>query len=136
MAVNRLDRVNEVLKRELSELVRRELTFQSKLVTIMEVDITPDLKHAHVYVGVIGSEEEQFAAIGQLHGARKKLQHEIGRRVTMKFTPQFHFKLDTTGVRGDHILNLINQLGLPEEPPEPQFKIVKPDEPGAPRTDA
>ena len=130
MAVNRLDRVNEVLKRELSELVRREITFQAKLVTIMEVDITPDLKHAHVWVGVIGTEEEQFAAIAQLHDSRKRLQHEISRRVVLKFTPQFHFKLDTTGERGDRILNLINDLGLPDEPPDaPSFKIVEKDEP-------
>ncbi len=131
MAVNRLDRVNEVLKRELSDLVLREITFQAKLVTIMEVDITPDLKHAHVWVGVIGTPEEQFAAIAQLHDHRKKLQHEISRRVVIKFTPQFHFKLDTTGVRGDHILDLINQLGLPEEPPEPaepQLGIVRDDD--------
>ena len=116
---NRLDRVNEVLKRELSALVRRELTFEAKLVTVQEVDITPDLKNAHVYIGVIGTPEEQHAALAQLHGARQRLQHDISRRVVLKFTPHFHFQLDQTGERGDRILQIIEDLHLPPEPVEP-----------------
>jgi ribosome-binding factor A len=111
---NRLDRVNELIKRELSELVRREITFTAKLVTIQQVDITPDLKHAHVYVGVIGTEEEQKQALAALHDHRLRFQKEMGKRVVMKFTPQLHFKLDAAGERGDRVLNILNQLGLPE----------------------
>ena len=102
------------MKRELSELVRREITFTAKLVTIQQVDITPDLKHAHVYVGVIGTEEEQRQALAALHDQRLRLQKEVSKRVVMKFTPQLHFKLDTTGERGDRVLNILNELGLPE----------------------
>ncbi len=115
---NRLDRVNELIKRELSDLVRREITFTAKLVTIQQVDITPDLKHAHVYVGVIGNEEEQRQALNALHDQRLRLQKEISKRVVIKFTPQLHFKLDTTGERGDRILNILNELQLPEPPAE------------------
>jgi ribosome-binding factor A len=116
---NRLDRVNESIKRELSALVRREFTFQAKLVTIQEVDVTPDLKNAHVYVGVIGSPEEQHAAMAQLHDARTRLQGEVSRRVILKFTPHLHFQLDQTGVRGDRILQILQDLDLPPEPAEP-----------------
>lgn len=114
---NRLDRVNELMKRELSEFIRREITFTASLVTVREVDITPDLKQAHVYIGVMGSPEDQKQAMSELHDHRARLQREIGKRVVMKFTPHLHFKLDTAGERGDRVLNLLAELNLPEDPP-------------------
>jgi ribosome-binding factor A len=116
---NRLDRVNESIKRELSALIRREFTFQASLVTVQEVDITPDLKSAHVYIGVIGTPEEQHAAMAQLHDARQRLQHDISRRVILKYTPHLHFKLDQTGERGDRILQILEELHIPPEPAAP-----------------
>lgn len=109
---NRLNRVNEIIKRELSELIRRDITFQAKLVTVHQVDVTPDLKHAHIFIGVIGTDEEQSAALAQLHDTRQRLQRELSRRVVMKFTPQLHFKLDATGERGDRVLGILDDLGL------------------------
>ena len=116
---NRLDRVNESIKRELGAIVRREISFQAKLVTVKEVDITPDLKSAHVYIGVIGTPDEQRAAMAQLHEARLKIQHELSRRIILKFTPHLYFKLDETGERGDRILQILDDLNLPPEPPQP-----------------
>ena len=52
---HRLLRVNELLKRELSSLLVREMTFENLLVTVNQVDVTPDLKSAHVYISVLGS---------------------------------------------------------------------------------
>jgi ribosome-binding factor A len=118
MPINRLDRVNELIKRELSDLVRREITFTAKLVTIQQVDVTPDLKHAHVYVGVIGTGEEQKQALAALHDQRQRLQNELSKRVVIKWTPQLHFKLDAAGERGDRILQILDELGLPKEKPE------------------
>lgn len=117
---NRLDRVNELIKRELDGLIRKEVQLPAKLVTVKEVDIAPDLKHAKVWMGMIGTKEEQHASMANLHAARKELQSALSRRVILKFTPQLHFKLDETGERGDRILNILNELNLPPEP--------KPDE--------
>ncbi len=113
---NRLDRVNEAIKRELSGLIRKEFTFQAKLVTVQEVDVTPDLKSAHVYIGVIGTPEEQRAAMAQLHDARQRLQHELSRRVILKYTPHLYFKLDESGERGDRVLQILDELHLPPPP--------------------
>ena len=114
---HRLERVNELIKRELGELITRELTFTAKLVTVQQVDITPDLKHAHVFISVIGTDEEAHADIAKLHEARKELQRDLAKRVVLKFTPQLHFKLDAAAKRGDQVLNILSELNLPPEPP-------------------
>ena len=53
---HRLERVKEVIKRELSEIIPREIAFKATLVTVQHVDITPDLKQCHVFVSAIGTE--------------------------------------------------------------------------------
>lgn len=114
---HRLARVNELLKREIGDLIVRECRFAAQLVTVQQVDVTPDLKHAHVFIGVIGSETERHAAMATLHAARAGLQREVSKRVVLKFTPHLHFKLDAAGERGDRVLNILSELGDPE--PEP-----------------
>lgn len=125
---NRIARVNELLKRELSDLIRREITFTAKLVTVQEVDVTPDLKHAHIFISVIGTDEEQRQALAALHDHRQRFQHEMSRRVVIKFTPQLHFRLDSASERGDRVLQLMDELGLPQVPQDPE---PTPDTPAA-----
>lgn len=122
---HRLSRVNEVLKRELGELIRREFTFEAKLVTVQQVDVTPDLKKAHVYIGVIGTEAERHGAMAQLHDRRSALQNELSRRVVLKQTPQLFFTLDDSVERGTRILSILDELQIPNEPSTPE-------EPGEP----
>jgi len=98
------------MKRELGDLILRELTFEAKLVTIQDVDITPDLKHAHVFVSVIGDQDEARAAMAKLHDHRVELQHALSRRVILKYTPQLHFKLDESIVRGSRIIDIMLEL--------------------------
>ncbi len=103
------------MKRELSDLIGRELTFE-QLVTIQSVDVTPDLKHAHVYVSVFGGDAAAAKAVlAKLHDHRKELQALLSRRVVLKFTPQLHFKLDETIERGTRIIDILQSLNLPPE---------------------
>lgn len=122
---NRLVRVKELMKRELGDLIGRELTFE-QLVTIQEVDVTPDLKHAHVYVSVLGGDEQAANAVmAQLHEHRKDLQYKLSRRVVLKFTPQLHFKLDTAIERGTRVIDILLNLDIPEDEeggPEPHSR--------------
>jgi len=114
---NRLARVNELIKRELSELISRTVEgMPAKLVTVRAVDISPDLKHAAVWMGIIGSDEEQVKSMAILHVKRKSLQSEMSRRVILKYTPQLHFKLDEAAIRGDRVLNILSALDIPEPP--------------------
>ena len=112
---HRLERINELIRRELGELIVRECRFESKLVTIQQVDVTPDLKHAHVYVSIIGTEPEAHSDMALLHEKRVELQHAMAKRVVLKYTPHLHFKLDETIERGTRILTIIDQL---EHPPQ------------------
>jgi ribosome-binding factor A len=112
---HRLERVNELIKRELGELINREVSFEAALVTVQHVDITPDLKQAHVFVSVIGSEAEAKVAMRALHASRAVLQHLLSKRVVLKYTPHLHFKLDESIERGTRILE---QIEIPPDEPE------------------
>jgi ribosome-binding factor A len=112
---HRLERVNEVVKRELSELISRELNFEpAVLVTIPAVDISPDLKRCDVYVSVIGASYQKSDVIAELQEHRVTLQRELSKRVVLKYTPHLHFKLDDSIERGSRVLEIIQDL---EEPP-------------------
>lgn len=113
MAKHRLERVNEVIKRELGDLIHREITFTAKLVTVQQVDITPDLKHAHVFISVIGTDPERRKAMSMLHAKRIPLQQALSKRIVLKFTPNLHFKLDEAVERGTRILSILEELELP-----------------------
>ncbi len=104
---HRLERVKEVLKRELSEAIARDLTFTATLVTVQTVDITPDLKHAHAYVSALGTDEEKKAVISKLEENRALLQHAISKRVVLKYTPHLHFRLDDSVERGLRIIDIL-----------------------------
>ena len=127
---HRLERVNELLKRELGDLLTREVSFDAALVTVQQVDITPDLKHAHVFVSVMGNEVQAKAAMATLHGSRKQLQHLLSKRVVLKYTPQLHFKLDDAIVRGTRVINILSEIEIPPDPPlgaEPADETEPPD---------
>jgi ribosome-binding factor A len=112
---HRLERVNEVVKRELSELILRDLNFEPEvLVTITAVDISPDLKRCNVYVSVIGASYQKSDAIAELEEHRASLQRELSKRVVLKYTPHLHFKLDNSIERGSRVIEIIQDL---DEPP-------------------
>ena len=91
---HRLERVNEVIKRELSEIISREINFSAQtLVTLHAVDITPDLRQCHVFVSVIGKPEQKSRALAELGEHRAMLQRELAKRVVLKYTPHLNFKL-------------------------------------------
>jgi ribosome-binding factor A len=111
---HRIERVCEVLKRELGQIILRELTFPTPLVSISGVDITPDLKQAHVYVSAMGTDVQREAILAVLEQNRGMLQAEVSKRVVLKHTPHLSFKLDDSIERGSRVLNILDDLGLDE----------------------
>ena len=105
---HRLLRVNEVLKRELSGIITREMKFEKGLVTINQVDVTPDLKSAHVFVSVLGA--AGASVIDQLEAHRAALQSAIAKHVTLKYTPHLVFHLDDSIERGARIIEIMQEI--------------------------
>jgi ribosome-binding factor A len=111
---HRMLRVNEVVKRELSGIVSRELSFEGALVSINHVDVASDLKNAHVFVSVLGSETGE-SVMKKLEERRPALQTELAKRVTMKFTPHLLFHLDESIARGSRVVEILQQIDSDDE---------------------
>lgn len=109
--------MNELLKRELSTIIAREISFDGALVTVNQVDVTPDLKHAHAYVSVLGK-EGQTAAMTKLEEHRVVLQTALAKSVTLKYTPHVVFHLDDSIERGARVFEILQQIETPAKETE------------------
>jgi ribosome-binding factor A len=107
----RTERINELLREELSELLRRQVKDPrlGGLVTVTEVEVSVDLRHARVFVSVMGSDEEREDAFRALDTARPFLRRELGRRLSMRRTPELSFRRDDSLERGARLLALIEE---------------------------
>ena len=106
-------RVNEVVKRELSAIITREINFQGPLVSINAVDVTPDLKSAHVFVSTLGADNGK-SVIDKLEAHRVALQAELSKHVVLKYTPHLILHLDDSIKRGARVLEILDHLGKPD----------------------
>jgi len=111
MPSHRLLRVNELLKREIGEALRRELPVaQAGLVTANEVDVAGDLKTAKVYVGILGTTEQKKLALDLLGKVAPRIQSLVARTVVLKYTPKLKFLVDESIDRGNRVLSIIEEL--------------------------
>src|SRR4051794_26815558 len=106
---HRLLRVNELLKRELSTIITRDMRFEDALVTVNHVDVTPDLKNAHVFVSVLGKGNAK-AVIAELDENRTVLQAQMSKDVVLKYTPHLVFHLDDSTERGARIIQILDEI--------------------------
>jgi ribosome-binding factor A len=109
---HRMLRINEVVKRELSGIIAREMSFADALVSINHVDVTSDLKNAHVFVSVLGSDSGE-SVLSKLASHRVTLQAELARHVTMKYTPHLIFHLDDSIQRGARVIEILQEIETP-----------------------
>jgi ribosome-binding factor A len=111
----RIDRVNELLRREISTVIQHDYEWHGKLVTVSGVEVTQDLKEGRVWIGVIGGSAEPI--IEKLNKAHGAIQKEVMKRVVLKSTPVLRFKHDASAVRGVEIVNLLEEVDkLPKAP--------------------
>jgi ribosome-binding factor A len=108
MAGDRMRRVNEAVREVLSDAVTGGLKDpRIGFVTVTDVKTSPDLRHARVYVSVLGTPAEQAASIEGLDSAHGYLQARLAEQVRMKRTPTLSFELDDTAERADRIERLM-----------------------------
>lgn len=117
MSSLRHQRVRELLKREIGEILRREIPLdQAGLLAVNEVGVSNDLHSATVYVGVVGSAEQRRRAAALLRRDRKRFQGMLGRSVVLRYTPHLQFIIDDAVERGNRVLSILEELDPPDPP--------------------
>jgi len=107
----RLERVRELLKREIGEVIRRELPFsEAGVVNVNDIAVAANLQNATVYVGILGSADQKKKALELLEKNRKRIQGLVGKGVVLKYTPRLRFILDESVERGNRILKILDDL--------------------------
>lgn len=99
----RLDRVGDLVRSCLAEIILRGLQdprVKAGLVTITDVEVSPDIRHAKVWVSIVGDEAAQKAALEGLAAAAGYLRRELGQRIQTKYTPALRFERDTSAEEG------------------------------------
>ena len=109
----RIERVNELIKEEIANLLRRELQDPrlEALISVTEVSTTADLRNATVRVSILGTEEEVQQAMKALRHAAGYLRHEMAGRLRLRHVPELTFKLDTSLEKGARVLDLLPEIG-------------------------
>jgi len=111
-------RVSELLKREIGEILRRELPIEtSGMVTVNNVSIAPDLKLATAYLSVLGTEQQKKSTRSQLMKMRAHVRGQLGHSVSLKHIPRLRFMINQSSAQVDRVMEIMDDIEktLPEE---------------------
>lgn len=107
----RIDKINEEVKRELANVIRDLKDSRIPLMTsVVTVNVTNDLRYAKAYISVMGDKETKETAMRGLKNAAGFIRREIGKRIDLRYTPEFIFELDNSIEHGANIERLLNDL--------------------------
>ena len=111
MASNRIGRINDEIRRELSDILRtvKDPRVSQAMVTITHVDTTSDLRYARIYVTALDRTGEKDLMRG-LKSASGFLRRELGSRLNLRYTPELQFMSDESIAHGAHILDLLSHV--------------------------
>ena len=112
----RIDRVNELLRSEISHLIARQIKDPrvAGVISITEVIASSDLRSARVYISVMGRDNQRQEALEGIRSAASFLRRELRSRVNLRHTPHLTFQLDDSIEEGDRVLRLMDGL-TPEQ---------------------
>jgi len=115
----RTERVDELLRQEIGALLAKEVADpRIGFATITDVETSPDLRHAKVWVSVIGEPAERTETVRALQQAMGYIRHELGRRLRIRRIPDLHVHLDDSAERGTRVLHLLSELESGTDPGE------------------
>jgi ribosome-binding factor A len=115
----RTERVDELLRQEIGALLAKEVADpRIGFATITDVETSPDLRHAKVWVSVIGQKGDRDETLRALGAAMPFIRHELGRRLRIKRIPELHVHLDDSAERGTRVLHLLDELERGVDPDE------------------
>jgi ribosome-binding factor A len=112
----RTARLDELLREEISGIIGREVQDpRIGFVTVTDVEVSPDLGHANVWVSVIGSAEERREALRGLSHAMPFVRRQLGK-LRLKRIPVLHVRDDRTSERGTRIITLLREIESGRDP--------------------
>ncbi|MEE1225419.1 MAG: 30S ribosome-binding factor RbfA [Clostridia bacterium] len=107
----RIDKINEEVRRELAQILRTLKDSRIPMMTsVVSVSVTNDLRYAKAYISVMGDAEVQKKAMEGLKSAAGYIRREIGRKIDLRYTPEFIFELDHSIEHGAHIEELLRKF--------------------------
>lgn len=108
---HRPEKVEQFIKKELSEILRREVRDpRIGFVSVTDVEVSVDLRHARVFVSVLGEDEAKAATMDGLRSALGYIRRELGSRLQMRYTPDITFRLDESIERGARVNKLLGEV--------------------------
>ena len=113
MGIDRIERLNSLLRREIAEAVPTVMAGSGvdiAAVTITGVSVASNLRNATVSVSVFGHENERLHIVSQFKARRSEFQRLINRDIKLKYTPVLHFTLDESLEKGDHVLDVLSKM--------------------------
>lgn len=127
MAVRRPERLGEQIREEVSQIVLGELKDpRIGTVVVTDVEVSSDLRHAKVFVNVLGDDSEVHDSLAALRSAAGFVRWQLGQSLRLRYTPQLHFALDKSARAGDRVEEILKEeagkqgrLNSIEEPPGP-----------------
>jgi len=111
--VPRMTRVNELIKRELADLIKKYVECGSScLISVAQVIVAPDLRTAKVFVSILGknSDDEKNEVMKKIENKRVIIQEQMSNHVILKYTPVLSFILDKKIEAGDRVLSIIQEM--------------------------
>ena len=111
MSNHRSQRVSELIKQQVSEIVQGLNLGDCGFVTVTAAKISPDIKEGRIYISVIGSTEQRDRALAALSHRHALVQQELAHRVVLKYTPKLQFFLDETESYAQRIEHLLDEIG-------------------------
>ena len=111
----RTERVQSLIRHELGEILQQEIKDPriAGLVSVTAVEVTPDLRHARVFLSVYGEKDDEAAASKALAKAQPFLRHELGSRLGLRYAPQLEMRLDHSMEYADEVNRLLKNLPPP-----------------------
>jgi len=111
MSTRRRERVSERIHEEISDLLLKRIRDpRLAYVTVTDVEVSPDLKLATVFVSALGDQESRHSALEGLNHASSYIRRELAQRLQLRFTPELRFLLDDSWERGARVDELLGQL--------------------------
>ena len=116
MPTQRQLRVNALLHHEIADIVRRDLADPDiGFITITGVEVSADLRHARVFLSVLGDEQATRRSMGAVIRARKVIRGLLGDRLDMRYVPELTIKLDDTAERAQRMETLLREVAEGDE---------------------